>query len=51
MTNKKEERDELNSVTGVVNIDDIGKRDPCYTMFRTSLLCYLWSELTEIRFF
>ena len=20
-------------------------------MFRTSLLCYLWSELTEIRFF
>jgi hypothetical protein len=22
-----------------------------YTMFRTSLLCYLWSELTEIWFF
>ena len=30
MTKKKEKkrRDELNSVTDVVNIDDLGKRDP-----------------------
>jgi hypothetical protein len=48
---QKKRTDELNSVTDVVNIDDLGKRDPWYTMFRMSLLCYLLSELTEIRFF
>ena len=45
----KKGRDEVNSVTDVVNIDNLGKRDPLYTMFRMSLLCYLWSELTKIR--
>ena len=48
MTKKK---DPLSNVTDVVNIDDLGKLDPLYTIFRTSILCYLWSELTEIRFF
>jgi hypothetical protein len=47
----KKIRDELNNVTDIVNIDNLLKQDSWYTMFRTSLLCYLWSELTEIRFF